>query len=69
MTIARAGDYRDRLDDQLEWLRAVGFDAEPTWTRLDLAVVHAIRRGVMTRTGRISDSSAGSCSRSGGGAL
>jgi tRNA (cmo5U34)-methyltransferase len=37
-------DLPDRLDDQLAWLRAAGFDAEPTWTRLDLAVVRAVRR-------------------------
>lgn len=37
-------DLPDRLGDQLAWLRAAGFDAEPTWTRLDLAVVRAIRQ-------------------------
>ena len=37
-------DLPDRLDDQLAWLRAAGFDAGPTWTRLDLAVVRAVRR-------------------------
>ena len=37
-------DVPDRLDDQLDWLRAAGFDAEPTWTRFDLAVVRAVRR-------------------------
>jgi tRNA (cmo5U34)-methyltransferase len=36
-------DLPDRLDDQLAWLCAAGFDAEATWTRLDLAVVRAIR--------------------------
>jgi tRNA (cmo5U34)-methyltransferase len=36
-------DLPDRLDDQLEWLRAVGFEAEPAWTFKDLAVIRAIR--------------------------
>jgi tRNA (cmo5U34)-methyltransferase len=36
-------DLPDRLDDQLEWLRAVGFDAEPTWAFKDLAVIRAER--------------------------
>jgi tRNA (cmo5U34)-methyltransferase len=36
-------DLPDRLDDQLAWLRAAGFDAEPTWVRGDLAVVRAVR--------------------------
>jgi tRNA (cmo5U34)-methyltransferase len=36
-------DLPDRLDDQLAWLRAAGFEAGPTWTRLDLAVVRAVR--------------------------
>jgi tRNA (cmo5U34)-methyltransferase len=34
-------DLPDRLDDQLEWLTAAGFDAEATWVRGDLAVVRA----------------------------
>jgi tRNA (cmo5U34)-methyltransferase len=34
-------DLPDRLDDQLEWLRDAGFDAEPVWTFKDLAVVSA----------------------------
>lgn len=34
-------DLPDRLDDQLAWLTEAGFDAEPTWKRLDLAVVRA----------------------------
>jgi tRNA (cmo5U34)-methyltransferase len=34
-------DLPDRLDDQLEWLAAAGFDAEATWVRGDLAVVRA----------------------------
>jgi tRNA (cmo5U34)-methyltransferase len=36
-------DLPDRLDDQLEWLRAAGFEAEPTWSYKDLAVVRANR--------------------------
>jgi tRNA (cmo5U34)-methyltransferase len=36
-------DLPDRLDDQLAWLRAAGFEAGPTWTRFDLAVVRAVR--------------------------
>jgi tRNA (cmo5U34)-methyltransferase len=36
-------DLPDRLDDQLEWLRATGFEAEPTWSYKDLAVVRASR--------------------------
>jgi tRNA (cmo5U34)-methyltransferase len=34
-------DLPDRLDDQLEWLAAAGFDAEATWVRGDRAVVRA----------------------------
>lgn len=37
-------DLPDRLDDQLEWLAAAGFDAEATWIRGDLAVVRATLR-------------------------
>jgi tRNA (cmo5U34)-methyltransferase len=36
-------DLPDRLDDQLKWLRAAGFEAEPTWSYKDLAVVRATR--------------------------
>lgn len=36
-------DLPDRLDDQLEWLRHAGFDAEPLWIHRDLAVVRAQR--------------------------
>jgi tRNA (cmo5U34)-methyltransferase len=36
-------DLPDRLDDQLEWLTAAGFDAEATWVRGDLAVIRARR--------------------------
>jgi tRNA (cmo5U34)-methyltransferase len=36
-------DLPDRLDDQLAWLRAAGFEAGQTWTRFDLAVVRAVR--------------------------
>src|SRR5262245_22159892 len=34
-------DFPDRLPDQLEWLRAAGFEPEVTWSRQDLAVVRA----------------------------
>lgn len=37
-------DLPDRLDDQLEWLRDAGFDAEPLWSYKDLALVRASRR-------------------------
>jgi tRNA (cmo5U34)-methyltransferase len=37
-------DWPDTLDDQLAWLRAAGFEPEPTWVRGDLAVVRARRR-------------------------
>jgi tRNA (cmo5U34)-methyltransferase len=37
-------DLPDRLDDQLEWLEAAGFDATPYWTFKDLAVVRADRK-------------------------
>ncbi len=36
-------DRPDRLDDQLEWLRAAGLTAEPVWAAADLAVVRASR--------------------------
>jgi tRNA (cmo5U34)-methyltransferase len=36
-------DFPDRLDDQLAWLAAAGFAAEPVWVRGDLAVVRAVR--------------------------
>jgi tRNA (cmo5U34)-methyltransferase len=36
-------DLPDRLDDQLEWLAAAGFEADPLWVDRDLAVVRAIR--------------------------
>jgi tRNA (cmo5U34)-methyltransferase len=36
-------DLPDRLDDQLLWLRGVGFSADPVWTWKDLAVVRAQR--------------------------
>jgi tRNA (cmo5U34)-methyltransferase len=36
-------DLPDRLGDQLGWLRAAGFEAEPTWSYKDLAVVRATR--------------------------
>lgn len=34
-------DRPDRLDDQLEWLRGVGFEPTPMWVHKDLAVVRA----------------------------
>lgn len=34
-------DLPDRLDDQLAWLSEAGFEAAPTWTLDDLAVVRA----------------------------
>jgi tRNA (cmo5U34)-methyltransferase len=34
-------DLPDRLDDQLEWLRAAGLDAQPLWSLKDLAVIRA----------------------------
>jgi tRNA (cmo5U34)-methyltransferase len=37
-------DLPDTLDDQLEWLREAGFEATPTWTCKDLAVIAATRR-------------------------
>jgi tRNA (cmo5U34)-methyltransferase len=37
-------DLPDRADDQLEWLRAVGFDAAVVWAHRDLAVIRAGRR-------------------------
>jgi tRNA (cmo5U34)-methyltransferase len=37
-------DLPDTLEDQLEWLGDAGFDAAPTWTCRDLAVISATRR-------------------------
>jgi tRNA (cmo5U34)-methyltransferase len=34
-------DLPDRLDDQVEWLREVSFEATPAWVQKDLAVVRA----------------------------
>jgi tRNA (cmo5U34)-methyltransferase len=34
-------DLPDRADDQLEWLREAGFEAELVWTFKDLAVIRA----------------------------
>jgi tRNA (cmo5U34)-methyltransferase len=34
-------DLPDRLDDQLDWLRAAGFEPMPVWVDKDLAVVRA----------------------------
>jgi tRNA (cmo5U34)-methyltransferase len=36
-------DLPDRLDDQLEWLRAAGLEPEVVWAARDLAVVRATR--------------------------
>ncbi|MFL6066160.1 MAG: class I SAM-dependent methyltransferase [Gaiellaceae bacterium] len=37
-------DLPDRVDAQLEWLAAAGFDAELVWAYRDLAVIKATRR-------------------------
>jgi tRNA (cmo5U34)-methyltransferase len=36
-------DLPDRADDQLDWLRGAGLDAETVWTEKDLAVLRATR--------------------------
>jgi tRNA (cmo5U34)-methyltransferase len=36
-------DMPDRLDDQLQWLRDAGLDAEAVWSYKDLAVMRATR--------------------------
>jgi tRNA (cmo5U34)-methyltransferase len=36
-------DLPDRIDDQLEWLRAAGLDAETVWSYKDLALMRATR--------------------------
>jgi tRNA (cmo5U34)-methyltransferase len=36
-------DLPDRVDDQLEWLRRAGLDAETVWSYRDLAVLRATR--------------------------
>ncbi len=36
-------DLPDRVDDQLEWMREAGLEAEPTWTFKDLAVIVGVR--------------------------
>ncbi len=41
-------DRPDRLDDQLEWLAAAGFDARPLWVAGDLALVTAELAGQRT---------------------
>jgi tRNA (cmo5U34)-methyltransferase len=38
-------DLPDSLPDQLDWLRAAGFDARATWTQRDLAVIRADASG------------------------
>jgi tRNA (cmo5U34)-methyltransferase len=42
--IDSAMDLPDRVDDQLQWLRDAGFDAEELWSYKDLAVLRATRR-------------------------
>ena len=37
-------DLPDRADDQIEWLRDAGFDAELLWSYKDLAVIRATHR-------------------------
>ena len=37
-------DVPDSLDDQLEWLRDAGFDAEAAWAYKDLAVIRSTRQ-------------------------
>jgi hypothetical protein len=41
--IDRVMDLPDRADDQLEWLREAGLDAELLWSDKDLAVMRARR--------------------------
>ena len=36
-------DLPDRVDDQLEWLRAAGLEAETVWSYKDLGVIRATR--------------------------
>jgi tRNA (cmo5U34)-methyltransferase len=36
-------DLPDRVDDQLDWLRQAGLEAEAVWTEKDLAVIRATR--------------------------
>jgi tRNA (cmo5U34)-methyltransferase len=43
-------DLPDRLDEQLQWLREVGFDAETFWSQKDLAVLRASRRPLRGRS-------------------
>lgn len=37
-------DLPDRVEDQLAWLEAAGFEARLVWAERDLAVVSAERR-------------------------
>ncbi len=36
-------DLPDRVDDQLAWLRAAGFDPTVAWAERDLAVIGAVK--------------------------
>ena len=45
-------DLPDRADDQLEWLRAAGLQAETIWSHKDLVVIRAIRPSAAPRQGR-----------------
>jgi hypothetical protein len=36
-------DLPDRADDQVDWLREAGFDAELLWSYKDLALMRARR--------------------------
>jgi tRNA (cmo5U34)-methyltransferase len=38
-------DLPDRVDDQLDWLRKAGLDAETVWAYKDLAVMRATKQG------------------------
>jgi tRNA (cmo5U34)-methyltransferase len=43
-------DLPDSLDDQLEWLRGAGFDAEAAWTLKDLAIIRSTRQPALAPT-------------------
>lgn len=44
-------DLPDRVDDQLDWLREAGLDAETVWTEKDLAVLRATKNAVAVPSG------------------